>query len=349
MGPVGKVTLCFLFMWLVNTCLAANKYSKEMNLNLENAEKAFRMNKINVLWEKAQKRLGPEKLKSLYSDLKLQDKEEINLKRIRADDGDKDGLKEAALRKKFRALMDKYGLGEQLEHVEEIHGKKYQGSAFNEATRDIAKQKFTDDKIEKLWQKAKSSGFTAQELMTLYEELSHHQEKLEEYHRLMDDLGQQAGNREFDNTLNQFEGPDDDAPSKSDKLRQFQASSQLLKEKHKELKNSYDKLSKMTKERTDEEFGEFRVQELWKLAMEAKFPPDELASLKEELQHYEHRVKKLKHLQMQVDFNTVDGDKLLPEHKTCFVTTKFHLASSSFVCSFFNLISNLSNSLLAIF
>ncbi|KAJ8866819.1 hypothetical protein PR048_032680 [Dryococelus australis] len=46
-------------------------------------------------------RLTETKLKSLYSELKIQDKEEIAWKQIKTGGLDKDGLKEAQLRKKL--------------------------------------------------------------------------------------------------------------------------------------------------------------------------------------------------------------------------------------------------------
>ena len=52
------------------------------------------------------------KLKSLFSELKLQDKEELQLKRLKADNLDKNGLKEAELRKKFGNILERYGLME---------------------------------------------------------------------------------------------------------------------------------------------------------------------------------------------------------------------------------------------
>lgn len=41
---------------------------------------------------------------------------------------------------------------------------------------------------------------------------------------------------------------------------------------------------------------------LWKLALEADFSDDELDSIKVELKHYEHRIKKLRHLVSSVSF-----------------------------------------------
>uniref|UniRef100_A0A2A4JT50 Alpha-2-macroglobulin RAP C-terminal domain-containing protein n=1 Tax=Heliothis virescens TaxID=7102 RepID=A0A2A4JT50_HELVI len=47
----------------------------------------------------------------------------------------------------------------------------------------------------------------------------------------------------------------------------------------------------------NKEFIEPKVQGLWKIAVGANFTTEELASLKVELQHYESRLLKLRHLQ----------------------------------------------------
>lgn len=55
-------------------------------------------------------RLTEPKLKSLYSDLMIQDKEELIYKRVKSEGGDKEGLKEAELRRKLTSIMSAYGL-----------------------------------------------------------------------------------------------------------------------------------------------------------------------------------------------------------------------------------------------
>lgn len=56
-----------------------------------------------VFWQK----LSETKLASLYTDLQLQDKEEIKLKRLKSEGQDKDGLIEAGVRKKLRCKLDR--------------------------------------------------------------------------------------------------------------------------------------------------------------------------------------------------------------------------------------------------
>ena len=50
-------------------------------------------------------RLTEPKLKRLLSELKVQDKEELTLKKLKADGLDKDGLKEADVRMKLKSKL----------------------------------------------------------------------------------------------------------------------------------------------------------------------------------------------------------------------------------------------------
>lgn len=106
-------------------------FEEDVNFHVRDHDKPFRMAKLNLLWSKAKvvsksfslvfisqvepyfiititvfffnfQRLSEPKLKSFYSDLKLHDKEEIAYKHyIAAGNSDKEGLKEAELRKKL--------------------------------------------------------------------------------------------------------------------------------------------------------------------------------------------------------------------------------------------------------
>ena len=51
-----------------------------------------------------------QKLKALNTELKVHDKEAMALKKLLADGMDKEGLREAELRKKFNGIMNSYGL-----------------------------------------------------------------------------------------------------------------------------------------------------------------------------------------------------------------------------------------------
>ena len=61
-----------------------------------------------MLWDKARLKLVEEKLRGMYSELVLHDKEELTLKRLKADKMDKDGSREAQVRKNYMGIMNRY-------------------------------------------------------------------------------------------------------------------------------------------------------------------------------------------------------------------------------------------------
>merc|ERR1719290_565324 len=66
------------------------------------------MSQVNLLWEKARRAgLAEGKLERLYSKLKVQDKDELTMKKLKTEGGDKDGIKDAEVRRKFALIMKK--------------------------------------------------------------------------------------------------------------------------------------------------------------------------------------------------------------------------------------------------
>lgn len=106
----------------------------------------------------SKQRLTQFKLKSLYSELKVQDKEELQLKRLKADNLDKDGLKEAELRRKFGSILERYALNDHFEKTQLGSQPNAADSHFN------SNAVFKDKKLNKLWMKAESAGFTGTNL-----------------------------------------------------------------------------------------------------------------------------------------------------------------------------------------
>lgn len=118
-----------LFLLFLINCVvcdkAAKKYSKEVNEpklqdplepNFRTLQKPFRMAKLNLVFTKAQARLSEPKLRSLFTELKIHDKEEILWKQLNSEQQDKEGIKAAELRKKLIGIMSTYDL---LEHFDE--------------------------------------------------------------------------------------------------------------------------------------------------------------------------------------------------------------------------------------
>jgi len=307
--------LVFITLFLIfSSSLAANKYSKEANQpnskeEWKNLDKPFRLAKINLIWTKAQKRLTDFKLKSLFSELKLQDKEELQLKRLKADNLDKNGLKEAELRKKFGNILERYGL---MEHF----GDETVDSS-NLIDKHANKNIFKDKKLNKLWLKAESAGFTETELKVLKEEFIHHQEKVMQFYSIMEEHNSQ---KLKDNNAYLNEVHLQDLQELEDKeAEKIVGSVENVRDTHRDLKKGYDRLERMALSGPkSKEFDEPQVQTLWAIALKGDFNADELDSLRTELRHYEQRLQKLRYLHAQQAFknegtsseNSTDKEKL---------------------------------------
>ncbi|XP_012283780.1 alpha-2-macroglobulin receptor-associated protein [Orussus abietinus] len=320
----GVMFLAFCILFLINICDGENKYSKEANVpksdfvglpgSLRELDKPFRMAKLNLLWIKAKHRLTDPKLQSIFSDLKIHDKEELAFKHAKADGKDPDGLMEARMRRKLIGIMSTYGL---LEHFGEMDNPELlkRHKALNDGSNYVAKDVFKDKRLNKLWAKAEMAGFTHEELEALKEEFNHHQQKVDEYMSLLSDV--EAGDTDNDensihlkpeswNMLEEAEETNEIPGKKVD----FVAKANLLREKNIEVKSGFDHLDRMTaKGPNHKEFVEPKVQGLWRIATAANFSVDELASLKEELQHYESRLLKLRHLHTEAALEAVRKGK----------------------------------------
>lgn len=106
-------------------------------------------------------RLTDPKLQSLFSDLKIQDKEELSYKHTKAEGKDEDGLIEAKLRKRLIGIMSTYGL---LDHFAETDDPELlkRHKPLNDGSNYVAKDVFGDKRLNQLWAKAEVAGFSSQ-------------------------------------------------------------------------------------------------------------------------------------------------------------------------------------------
>uniref|UniRef100_A0A182Q767 Alpha-2-macroglobulin RAP C-terminal domain-containing protein n=1 Tax=Anopheles farauti TaxID=69004 RepID=A0A182Q767_9DIPT len=301
---------------------AHDKYSKHANAlpdseiyepDFRNIQRPFRMAKLNLVWTKAQHRLTEPKLKSLYTELKLHDKEELTYKQLK--EKDKDGLKEAELRNKLVSIMSTYGLLEHFDETQDPAKYKLHKSANGSGApgKDTYKNKslFKDKKLNKLWDKAETAGFSKEELDALREEFDHHQAKIDVYYSLLERLGDEADEQgsNTDNHLNVVNEDEHDRYNEVDRAEETDRSqggnkqhaylhkSNQLREKHREIRDNFDRLDRIaSKGPNSQDFVEPKVQGLWRVALASDFTADELASLKVELLHYESRLLKLRHM-----------------------------------------------------
>ncbi|XP_054710038.1 alpha-2-macroglobulin receptor-associated protein-like [Uloborus diversus] len=316
----------FISAFLLFVPCLCHKYSKESNAldyqKLIGLDKPFRMQKLNLVWEKAVKKISPEKLKLLYTDLKFQDKEELSFKMEKSKGLDKSGLKESLIQASFKAILEKYNL---MSDFEALQGE---ATVFKPDENDAEmKSIFKDKKLNKLWLKAEKQGFSEEELRTLKEEFQHHQNKIDQYYGIINQLHDKNTD---DNTVNKVEHVI--YAEEKEKIYKTDNPHQVLKEKHADLKAGYDYLnSKIIQNYKNMEFEEPQVNSLWEMAKNASFSPEELESLRGELHHFEHKIKKFKMLSSleteKEDSNSVDGslkkrEKKLKEYG--YKVEKFH-------------------------
>ncbi|XP_074647846.1 alpha-2-macroglobulin receptor-associated protein-like isoform X2 [Tubulanus polymorphus] len=158
----------------------------------------------------------------------------------------------------------------------------------------------TDPSLAKLWNKAKRSGFTGPELLDLKQEFVQHQEKIKEYKELYDKLLKVDGISE-----NSVE------PSKilDMSFQEIKEKRKSLKQMHHGIKNSLQKLEQITHGQQTEsklEFNEPRVFDLWIQALKSNMTQIELISFKEELKHFEHKIKKHEYMKEKAKLENIN-------------------------------------------
>lgn len=284
----------------------------------------FKINKLNLVWTKAQHSLGSTKLKDLKNDLSKQELDELTLKKMKAHNQDKDGIFEAAIRKRLLSIMKKYSLDRYFDDI----SPAVDAGTSNTPTKEL-KVNFRDKKLDKLWKKAEKLGFTQEQLMTLQEEFQHHQDRLDEHYETMNELEEKLNskhpqNDESSNSI-EFMSSKENKHSKKSSTRETPTEKktrldtnlqQTLKEKYSNLKKNIDELhQKILDKQIEGPFEESLVNELWVAATQTNFSQADLESFKEELGHFEIRVKKLKHFQVQLERDSLVTSKdLNDEH-----------------------------------
>ncbi|KAJ3614604.1 hypothetical protein NHX12_018175 [Muraenolepis orangiensis] len=286
---VVVVVLCFVAGGM------AGKYSRQMNdPQLPEGDggrkQEFRVAKLGQVWDKAVRmQMSPVRLSELHSDLKIQEKDELQWKKMKVEGLDETGDKEAQLRQNFNVILAKYGMD----------GKRDTRSPESNSLKDHETKEgdmFDDPRLDKLWNKAKNSGkFLQEELLSLKREFQHHKDKIHEYNIVMDTVSRTEEIHK--NVISPLEGD-----VKEHAVHQKHTE---LKQKMRDLNQGFQRLRKISHEgfNEDSEFREPRVIELWESAKRSNLTEDELDSLKEELRHFETKVEKHSHYQEQLELS----------------------------------------------
>jgi len=293
LSDLTRILFIFVLTIGISNSLEDQLEGEEKTVNYAAIDSPFRSQKVNMIWNKARKSLTNQKLKALHTELKVHDKEAMALKKLLADGMDKEGLREAELRKKFNGIMHSYGMVKP-------------SIKFEDDKKQLKKTDslFKDKKLERLWQKAYKAGLEEDELILLKNEFLHHQEKLDELHQLKqmahtEDINMMSNNIEIQEIRQQILD-EEDTGEKID--------ANTLDGKAKKLKQDYERLHRLATNTSPTEFSEPKVRILWKLAQEADFDIKELESLKEEMHHYEKRLQKLQNLKTEIDLSVDQPD-----------------------------------------
>ncbi|EHA98975.1 Alpha-2-macroglobulin receptor-associated protein [Heterocephalus glaber] len=210
------------------------------------------MEKLNQLWEKARRVSGPgqggegaggilEVTEAPSSRVKMQERDELNWKKLKVEGLDEDGEREALLVRNLNVLLARYGLD----------GRKDTQVVHSNALAD----NMQDDK---LGHKAKSSWkFSSEELDKLWREFLHHKAKVQEYNVLLDTLSRTE--EAYSNDV----GPVDLSLGKGDALY---GKHRELKEKLQSINRGFDRLHK-TANFTKKELESFRGDHVYVLPM----------------------------------------------------------------------------------
>uniref|UniRef100_A0A3P9LDG1 Low density lipoprotein receptor-related protein associated protein 1 n=1 Tax=Oryzias latipes TaxID=8090 RepID=A0A3P9LDG1_ORYLA len=273
----------------------AGKYSREVNEPRpggadDEQTVEFRIAKLNQVWEKAKRmQMPPVRQAELHSDLKIQEKDELQWKKLKVEGLDESGEKEAQLRRNFHVILAKYGMD----------GKRDTRPLESNSLKDHEPKDgdtFEDPRLDKLWNKARNSAkFSDEELANLKREFQHHREKIQEYNLLMDTVSRTEETHK--NVIAPLEGD-----AKEHVLQQKHTE---LKQKMRDLNHGFERLREISHKgfSEDSEFREPRVIELWEAAKRANLSRDELDSLKEELHHFETKVEKHSHYKEQLELS----------------------------------------------
>ncbi|XP_044299996.1 alpha-2-macroglobulin receptor-associated protein [Varanus komodoensis] len=278
-------------LWPPPAAASAGKYSRAANEEGDGGAPApFRLVRLNQVWEKAQRlHLSAVKLAELHSDLKIQEKDELSWKKLKAEGLDEDGEKEAKLRRNLHVIMAKYGM----------NGKKEAAAQATNFIKDgLENDSLEDPRLEKLWNKARSSGrFQEEELDKLWREFAHHREKVREYNILLETV-----RRAEDTHKNMINPLEEEQLRKEERLLGQHSE---LKERLHSINQGFERLRRVSHQGYDatSEFEEPRVIDLWDMAKSTNFTEKELESLREELKHFEAKVEKHHHYQKQLEIS----------------------------------------------
>ncbi|CAJ0582853.1 unnamed protein product, partial [Mesorhabditis spiculigera] len=238
----------------------------------------YRAEKMAYIYEKALQKIDDKKrLRKLEDELQSFDKIYMDTKA--KEGGGEDVRKDhAKIDEKLRTMLEKYDLASVLDAFK-MKRKLRNEMQMTDANSVLASEKFTDPKLQRLWDAALTGKFGSEELLVLHADLKEAERKIAEYHDALEDFNKIP-------VENSIHFDDDDA---------LIAKNRRLKDAHRRMNEHLDDVhQKVTMEKYSP-FVDPKVQKLWSTAQgNANLTAHDLEILQQELSHFEQQMKKLK-------------------------------------------------------
>ncbi|EYC39335.1 hypothetical protein Y032_0662g1293 [Ancylostoma ceylanicum] len=240
----------------------------------------FRSEKINYIYEKALQHIADrQRLQRLEGELTTYDKVYMDTKTDYTSHSPQEFSKQIEkIDNKLALLLEKYDLQQTIHAFKEKMKHKIEPGRSGSTKWSNELEAFKDERLQKLWEKAKSGMFSESELITLHKELKDAERKTKIY----DDALREMNRVPVENSLH-F-----DESSSVDEKRV------LLKKAHREMSDHLEQLHQKIHAENASPFENERVRRLWKAAQSnGNFSEHDLNVMKDELMHFDKQLKKM--------------------------------------------------------
>ncbi|KHJ94898.1 Alpha-2-macroglobulin RAP protein [Oesophagostomum dentatum] len=213
---------------------------------------------------------------------------------------------------KLALLLEKYDLHQAVHAFKEKMKHKNEPHLYDAGMRTQELGNFSDERLQKLWEKAKGGMFSESELiiphysifcptmlllmkefLALHKELKDAEKKTRIYHDALQEM-----NRAIENSIHY-----DESSSVDDKRAS-------LKKAHREMSDHIEKLHQKIHEDSGTPFENERVKRLWKAAQSnGNFSEHDLSVMKDELLHFDKQLKKMAFHKKELEARRAEREK----------------------------------------
>ncbi|WKY10410.1 hypothetical protein Q1695_002622 [Nippostrongylus brasiliensis] len=256
----------------------------------------FRSEKVNYIYEKALQHIADRKrLQKLEGELNKYDKVYMDAKsELHSQSTHEFTSQMEKIDKKLASLLEKYDLQQAVYAFREKMKHKNEAIASHNRKFSSELERFTDERLQQLWETAKNGKFSEAELIALHGELKDAERKTKIYH----DAVQELNRVPLENSIH-F----DDHEALDVKRAQLKAT-------HRDMSDHIDQLHQKIRNESASIFENDRVKRLWKAAqLNGNFSEKDLAIMKEELQHFDKQLRKVAFHKQELDARREERQK----------------------------------------